>query len=117
MFIGDASVTQLQEYGDEVECCIHIALNLLNLFTSLYFGLFRDLRGIITVQTQGSESGSGKSDRRKYSCPQGRFSTVTIGPDFPEPNEALPSQRNNPRGPKIDRYHPTNGQRKQHNRI
>jgi hypothetical protein len=105
MFIGDASVTQLQEYGDEVECCIHIALNLLNLFfTSLYFGLFRDLRGIISVQTQGSESGSGKSDRRKYACLQGRFSTVTAGPDLTEPNEALPSQRNKPQGGRqIDR--------------
>jgi hypothetical protein len=70
-------------------------MNLLNLFASLYFGLFQDLRGIISVQTQSSESGSGKSDRRKYSCLQGRFSTVTIGSDFPEPNEALPSRRNN----------------------
>jgi hypothetical protein len=57
------------------------------------------------VQTQGSESGSGKSDRRKYSCLQGRFSTVTVGPDFPEQNEALPSQRNNSQeGRPIDRY-------------
>jgi hypothetical protein len=47
MFIGDASVTQLQEYGDEVECCIHIALNLLNLFIFPYFGLFRDLEELL----------------------------------------------------------------------
>jgi hypothetical protein len=47
------------------------------------------------VQTQGSESGSGKSDSRKYSCLQGRFSTVTVGPGLTKPNEALPSQRNN----------------------
>jgi hypothetical protein len=89
MFIGDASVTQLQEYGDEVECCIHIALNLLNLFTSLYFGLFRDLRGIISMKTQGSESGSGKSDRRKYSCLQGRFSTVTFRPGLSRAKRSL----------------------------
>jgi hypothetical protein len=38
----------------------------------------------------------GKSDSRKYSCLQGRFSTVTVGLDLTKPNEALPSQRNNP---------------------
>jgi hypothetical protein len=113
MFIGDASVTQLQEYGDEVECCIHIALNLLNLFLLPSFRSFSRPRGIITVQTQGSESGMGKSDRRKYSCLQGRFSTVTVGPDFPEPNEALPSQRNNPQeGRQIDRYNHYNRNKK-----
>jgi hypothetical protein len=47
------------------------------------------------VQNQGSESGIGKSDSRKYSCLQGRFSTVTVGLDLTKPNEALPSQRNN----------------------
>jgi hypothetical protein len=35
---------------------------------------------------------------------QGRFSTVTVGPDLTKPNEALPSQRNNPRGRQIARY-------------
>jgi hypothetical protein len=73
-------------------------IEFVNLFYPLYFGLFRDLRGIITVPTQGSESGFDKSDGRKYSCLQGRFSTVTVGPDLTEPNEALPSQRNNPQG-------------------
>jgi hypothetical protein len=72
-----------------------LIFNLLNLFIFPYFGLFRDLRGIITVQTQGSQSGIGKSDSRKYSCLQGRFSTVTIGLGLTKPNEALPSQRNN----------------------
>jgi hypothetical protein len=63
--------------------------NLLNLFIFPFFGLFRDLRGIITVQTQGSESGSGKSDSQKYSCPQGRFSTVTVRPGLSRTKRSL----------------------------
>jgi hypothetical protein len=63
-----------------------------------YFPFFRPLLGAslrrFRCQMKGSESGMSKSDSRKYSCLQGRFSTVTVCLDLLESNEALPSQRN-----------------------
>jgi hypothetical protein len=71
------------------------------LFTSLYFGLFETFEELLRCKLKVARAARASLTAENTLACKEDFRPSPLGPDFPEPNEALPSQRNNPQGPQI----------------